>query len=87
LNGAEIALEHHLGMTCDPVKGYVQIPCIERNAMAAVKAWTAYLIAKEGLPEWHKVGLDKAIEAMLQTGRDMKAEYRETALGGLAKVC
>ena len=86
-NAAETALEHHLGMTCDPVKGYVQIPCIERNAMGAVKAWTSYLIAREGLPDWHIVGLDKAIEAMRQTGRDMKPEYRETAQGGLARCC
>ena len=82
-----ISLEHHLGMTCDPVKGYVQIPCIERNAMGAVKAYTAYLIAREGLPQWHIVGLDKAVEAMRQTGRDMKAEYRETSQGGLARCC
>ncbi len=86
-NAAETALEHHLGMTCDPVKGYVQIPCIERNAMGAVKAWTSYLIAREGLPDWHIVGLDKAIEAMKQTGKDLKADYRETALGGLARCC
>jgi len=86
-NAAETALEHHLGMTCDPVKGYVQIPCIERNAMGAVKAYTAYLIAREGLPDWHMVGLDKAIEAMNMTGRDMRAEYRETAKGGLARCC
>ena len=86
-NAAETALEHHLGMTCDPVKGYVQIPCIERNAMGAVKAYTAYLIAREGLPQWHIVGLDTAVEAMRQTGRDMKAEYRETSQGGLARCC
>ncbi len=86
-NAAETALEHHLGMTCDPVKGYVQIPCIERNAMGAVKAYTSYLIAREGLPDWHMVGLDKAIEAMRQTGQDMKSEYRETAQGGLARLC
>ncbi len=86
-NAAESALEHHLGMTCDPVKGYVQIPCIERNAMGAVKAYTAYLIAREGLPEWHVIGLDKVIEAMKITGHDMRVEYRETAKGGLAKCC
>lgn len=86
-NAAETALEHHLGMTCDPVKGYVQIPCIERNAMGAVKAWTSYLIAREGLPDWHIVGLDKAIEAMRLTGRDMNDDYRETARGGLARCC
>ena len=86
-NAAETALEHHLGMTCDPVKGYVQIPCIERNAMGAVKAYTAWLIARDGLPDWHIVGLDKAIEAMNQTGRDMRPEYRETSRGGLAITC
>ncbi len=86
-NAAETALEHHLGLTCDPVKGYVQIPCIERNAMGAVKAYTAWLIAREGLPDWHIVGLDKAIEAMNLTGRDMRVEYRETSQGGLARCC
>ena len=86
-NAAETALEHHLGMTCDPVKGYVQIPCIERNAMGAVKAYTAWLIAREGLPVWHIVGLDNAVEAMNLTGRDMKVEYRETSQGGLARCC
>lgn len=86
-NAAETALEHHLGMTCDPVKGYVQIPCIERNAMGAVKAYASFLIAREGLPDWHVVGLDKAIEAMNLTGRDLKPEYRETARGGLARSC
>jgi L-serine dehydratase len=86
-NAAETALEHHLGMTCDPVGGYVQIPCIERNAMGAVKAHTAYLIAREGLPDWHIVGLDKAVKAMVLTGRDMPVQYRETSEGGLAKCC
>ncbi len=84
-NAAETALEQHLGMTCDPVKGYVQIPCVERNAMGAVKAYSSWLIAREGLPVWHLVGLDSAVEAMNQTGRDMKMEYRETSLGGLAR--
>jgi len=86
-NAAETALEHHLGMTCDPVQGYVQIPCIERNAMGAVKAYTSYLIAREGVPEWHLVSLDKAIAAMNMTGRDMPFQYRETSLGGLARCC
>ncbi|PKN04826.1 MAG: L-serine ammonia-lyase [Deltaproteobacteria bacterium HGW-Deltaproteobacteria-9] len=86
-NAAETALEHHLGVTCDPVQGYVQIPCIERNAMGAVKAYTAYLIAREGIPEWHLVGLDKAVKAMMLTGRDMQPKYKETAEGGLAKCC
>ena len=83
-NAAEIALEHHLGMTCDPVGGYVQIPCIERNAMSAVKAYTAYLIASSLPPGMHRVSLDEAITAMAETGRDMNAKYKETALGGLA---
>ena len=83
-NAAETALEHHLGMTCDPVGGYVQIPCIERNAMGAVKAYAAYLIASDELLAHHKVGLDQAIEAMNATGRDMNCKYKETAQGGLA---
>lgn len=86
-NAAETALEHHLGMTCDPVKGYVQIPCIERNAMGAVKAYTAYLIACAGIPEWHMVGLDKVIKAMAITGRAMPCQYKETSRGGLARCC
>ena len=86
-NAAETALEHHLGMTCDPVGGYVQVPCIERNAMGAVKAYSAWLIAREGLPDWHIVGFDKVVEAMNLTGRDMRVEYRETSLGGLARCC
>jgi L-serine dehydratase len=84
LNAAEIALEHHLGLTCDPVMGYVQIPCIERNAMGAVKAYNAYLLASLGDPRRHKVGLDAAVTAMALTGRDMSAKYKETAMGGLA---
>lgn len=83
-NAAETALEHHLGMTCDPVGGYVQIPCIERNAMGAVKAYAAYLIASDEMLAHHKVGLDQAIEAMHATGRDMNCKYKETAQGGLA---
>lgn len=83
-NAAETALEHHLGMTCDPVGGYVQIPCIERNAMSVVKAYTAFVIATDILPAQHKVGLDQAIEAMRATGRDMSCKYKETAQGGLA---
>ncbi len=83
-NAAEIALEHHLGLTCDPVRGYVQIPCIERNAMGAVKAYNAFLIASSQLPASNVVGLDKAIAAMAETGRDMSPLYKETAGGGLA---
>ena len=82
-NAAEIALEHHLGMTCDPVAGLVQIPCIERNAFGAVKAVTAASLALKGNGE-HKVSLDVCIETMRQTGRDMDERYRETSLGGLA---
>ncbi|MDD2236740.1 MAG: L-serine ammonia-lyase [Kiritimatiellae bacterium] len=85
-NAAETALEHHLGMTCDPVCGYVQIPCIERNAMGAVKAYTAYLIAGAEISRFHRVDLDKTIRAMVETGRDMNPKYRETAAGGLATL-
>ena len=83
-NAAEIALEHHLGLTCDPVLGYVQIPCIERNAMGALKAYTAFLIASAEIPGNHKVDLDQVIRAMAETGRDMCTKYKETSLGGLA---
>ena len=80
---AEIALEHHLGMTCDPVGGLVQIPCIERNGFGAVKAWSASSLAlHEG--EGHHVSLDACISAMARTGREMSHKYKETALGGLA---
>ncbi len=85
-NAAEIALEHHLGLTCDPVGGYVQIPCIERNAMGAAKAYTAYLIASDVSPSLQKVGLDQALAAMRDTGRDMCVKYKETSLGGLASL-
>ena len=83
-NAAEIAMEHHLGLTCDPVGGYVQIPCIERNAMGAVKAYNAFLIASTLDDGYQKVDLDDAIAAMAQTGRDMSTKYKETSLGGLA---
>lgn len=82
-NAAEIALEHHLGMTCDPVAGLVQVPCIERNALGAVKAVTAASLAIKG-DGMHFVPLDAAIETMRQTGRDMSEKYKETSLGGLA---
>ncbi|MCX7219759.1 MAG: L-serine ammonia-lyase, partial [Burkholderiales bacterium] len=80
---AEIGIEHHLGMTCDPIGGLVQIPCIERNGMGAVKAITAASLAlkSDGV---HHVSLDQAIETMRQTGFDMQAKYKETSLGGLA---
>jgi L-serine dehydratase len=82
-NAAEIALEHHLGLTCDPVGGLVQIPCIERNAVAAATAMTASSLALLGDGR-HVVGLDTAIETMRQTGEDMSDRYKETAAGGLA---
>jgi L-serine dehydratase len=82
-NAAEIALEHHLGMTCDPVAGLVQVPCIERNALGAVKAVTAASLAIKGDGR-HFVPLDAAIETMRQTGHDMSEKYKETSQGGLA---
>ncbi|MBL95786.1 MAG: L-serine dehydratase 1 [Alphaproteobacteria bacterium MarineAlpha3_Bin5] len=82
-NAAEIALEHHLGMTCDPVGGLVQIPCIERNAMGSVKAVNAASLAIKGDGK-HYVSLDTAVETMRQTGLDMQSKYKETSLGGLA---
>ena len=82
-NAAEIGMEHHLGMTCDPIGGLVQIPCIERNAFGAVKAVNAASLAlrSDGI---HKVSLDQVIATMRQTGADMQAKYKETSLGGLA---
>lgn len=82
-NAAEIAMEHHLGMTCDPVLGLVQIPCIERNAMGAVKAVNATRMALIGDGQ-HHISLDKVIRTMKQTGMDMQSIYKETSLGGLA---
>jgi len=82
-NAAEIALEHHLGMTCDPVNGLVQVPCIERNAFGAIKAYTAASLAKRGTGK-HIMPLDNCIAAMKQTGMEMSEKYKETSLGGLA---
>ncbi len=82
-NAAEIAMEHHLGMTCDPIAGLVQVPCIERNAFGANKAVVAASLALRGDGE-HRVTLDEVIETMRQTGHDMQAKYKETSLGGLA---
>jgi L-serine dehydratase len=82
-NAAEVGIEHNLGLTCDPVGGLVQIPCIERNAIAAVKAINAARLAVNGNGS-HKVSLDKAIKTMRDTGRDMHVKYKETARGGLA---
>jgi L-serine dehydratase len=83
-NAAESALEHHLGMTCDPVAGYVQVPCIERCAFGAVKAWTAFTIATNEIESRHRVDLDTTIKTLAETGRDMGAKYKETSEGGLA---
>ncbi|MEJ7138765.1 L-serine ammonia-lyase [Amphibiibacter pelophylacis] len=82
-NAAEIGMEHNLGMTCDPVGGQVQIPCIERNAMGAIKAINAARMALQGDGQ-HVVSLDQVIKTMMQTGRDMKVKYKETSRGGLA---
>jgi L-serine dehydratase len=82
-NAAEIALEHHLGMTCDPIAGLVQAPCIERNGLGAIKAVSAASLSLRGDGR-HLVSLDACIETMRQTGRDMDAKYKETSLGGLA---
>jgi len=83
-NAAESALEHHLGMTCDPVAGYVQVPCIERCAFGAVKAWIAYSIATNEIASRHRVDLDTTITTLAQTGKDMSAKYKETSEAGLA---
>ena len=82
-NAAEIGMEHNLGLTCDPIGGLVQVPCIERNAMGAIKAINASRLALRGDGQ-HKVSLDKVIKTMRETGKDMKSKYKETARGGLA---
>jgi len=82
-NAAEIGMEHNLGLTCDPIGGLVQIPCIERNTMGAIKAINAARLALRGDGE-HRVSLDQVITAMRHTGEDMHSKYKETAEGGLA---
>ncbi len=82
-NAAEIAMEHNLGLTCDPIGGLVQVPCIERNAMASIKAINAASMALRGDGE-HFVSLDKVIRTMRETGKDMLEKYKETSRGGLA---
>jgi L-serine dehydratase len=84
LMAAEIAMEHHLGLTCDPIGGLVQIPCIERNTMGAIKAITASQLALQSSPDYAKVSLDKVIKTMWDTALDMNSKYKETADGGLA---
>jgi L-serine dehydratase len=84
LMAAEIAMEHHLGMTCDPIAGLVQVPCIERNTMGAIKAITASQLALQSAPDYAKVSLDAVVETMWETALDMNSKYKETAEGGLA---
>jgi len=84
LMAAEIAMEHHLGMTCDPIDGLVQIPCIERNTMGAIKAITASQLALQSNPDHAKVSLDTVVSTMWETAKDMNSKYKETADGGLA---
>lgn len=84
LMAAEIAMEHHLGLTCDPIGGLVQIPCIERNSMGAMKAITASSLALDGDPSKAKVSLDSVIQSMWETAQDMNSKYKETSEGGLA---
>src|SRR6185503_10077451 len=83
-NAAESSLEHHLGMTCDPVAGFVQVPCIERCAFGAVKAWTGFMIASNEIPANRRVDFDTTVSAMALTAREMNAKYKETSEGGLA---
>ncbi len=84
-NAAESALEHHLGMTCDPVAGYVQVPCIERCAFGAVKAWTAFAIASNEIASRHRIDFDATVMALAQTAKDMNSKYKETSEAGLAQ--
>ena len=84
LIAAEIAMEHHLGLTCDPIAGLVQIPCIERNAMGAIKAINACEMALDRDPKDVKIPLDKVIATMWETAKDMTSKYKETSEGGLA---
>ena len=83
-DAAEIGMEHNLGLTCDPVGGLVQIPCIERNAIGAIKAIDAARLALRATSADMKVSLDQVIETMRQTGEDMQEKYKETSKGGLA---
>jgi L-serine dehydratase len=83
-NAAESALQHHLGMTCDPVAGFVQVPCIERCAFGAVKAWTGFMIASNEIPAHRRVDFDTTVSAMALTAREMNSKYKETSEGGLA---
>ena len=84
---SEMALEHQLGLTCDPVGGYVAIPCIERNSISAIKAYNSYIFAKHLVPHrQNTISLDEVIAVMKETGKDLSSNYKETAIGGLAKI-
>jgi L-serine dehydratase len=83
-NAAEASLQHHLGMTCDPVAGFVQLPCIERCAFGAVKAWTGFVIATNEIPAHRRVDFDTTVAAMALTAKEMNVKYKETSKGGLA---
>jgi L-serine dehydratase len=83
-NAAESSLQHHLGMTCDPVAGYVQVPCIERCAFGAVKAWTGFMIASNEIPANRRLDFDTTVNAMALTAKEMNSKYKETSEGGLA---
>ena len=83
-NSAEASLQHHLGMTCDPVAGFVQLPCIERCAFGAVKSWTGFMIASNEIPTNRRVDFDTTVAAMALTAKEMNAKYKETSEGGLA---
>jgi L-serine dehydratase len=83
-NAAESSLQHHLGMTCDPVAGFVQVPCIERCAFGAVKAWTGFMIASNEIPIDRRVDFDTTVSAMALTAKEMNTKYKETSEGGLA---
>ena len=83
-NAAESSLQHHLGLTCDPVAGFVQVPCIERCAFGAIKAWTGYMIATNEIPTARRVDFDTTVSAMALTAKEMNSKYKETSEGGLA---
>jgi L-serine dehydratase len=83
-NAAESSLEHHLGMTCDPVAGFVQLPCIERCAFGAIKSWTGFMIASNEIPTHRRVDFDETVAALALTAKEMNSKYKETSEGGLA---
>ena len=84
IDAAESALQHHLGMTCDPVAGYVQVPCVERCAFGAIKSSTGFMIASNEIPTNRRVDFDTTVSAMALTAKEMNSKYKETSEGGLA---